>query len=87
MDLPRSIHLFLIQYRNLLHVFCGITDPEEVCRRLVVLHGLLQVSRVILVDLRDGLVVLGGDGEAAHLGVNLDGLVQAVGGLWKGIRE
>ena len=40
-------------------------------------HGLFEVGDVVLVDLGDGLMVLGGHRETAHVRVYVHGLDQA----------
>ena len=49
----------------------------------VVVHSLFEVGDVALVDLRDGLVVLGRHREPSHVCVNVDRLHQASGCLCK----
>ena len=59
-------------------VFCY---PEVVGRLFVVVDGFVEVGDVALVDFCDGLVVLGCNGEPAHVCVNVDALVQAADSL------
>ena len=49
---------------------------EVICRLLVVVDGLFQVGNVTLVNLGNGLVVLGGNREPPHVRVNVDALGQ-----------
>ena len=58
-----------------------VPHPEVVCGLFKVLHGPLRVADIVLVDLCNGLVVLGRDGEAAHVRVDVHRLHQAVGRL------
>ena len=55
--------------------------PEVIGRFFIMLHGSLKICNVTLVHFSNCLMVLCGDGETAHIRINIDGFGQTIDGL------